>query len=279
MKIHFNFIFLILIFTCCNSEKNLQPNKTDIEKNNLKGKVKSLKIYAEQNCEDASDSLFYKEIIFDKNGFISTEIFVNPKTRKNSKNICLRDELGYLKLVSSINHDGDVIKTETYQYKDNLIKKLSIKSEYTLKEVKYEYFDNDSIKKIENFIDGKRTNYMLCEYDTASNKAIQRIYNNQNRLGIEYISILDEQRKMLTSQTLMYDEFITSKHPFVTITYQYFFDQNNNIKLQLRFDNSKLKSQVSYEYEFDQLKNWTLQKVFRDDTLAYCVKREIEYYE
>lgn len=278
MKYHLNFILALLVLTCCGSGTNTPPDKTDADNLNLSGKVKRIKIYSAQNCESSVNSQSYKLIEFDQNGFITSETSVNAITGNETKKIYVRDDFGYPLSSETTDQSAKVLQTETYKYADNLLQILIVKTDNSIAEFKYEYFENDSLKKFEKYIDEKISFSCTFEYDTASNETIRKMYNDQNNLTFEFISSVDHVRNLLMTKTLIYDELRPNEPPFTTITNQIFFDEKNNMELNMSYNKFGMMSQESFEYEFDHTENWTLQKIIKEHSLTFCIKREIEYY-
>ncbi len=238
------FLFFIFLNVFCSCSSELLKSKSDVEKEHVIGKVKSLKLVEYDVLENKELEIYSLIQLFDTNG---NEISGEFKGAVNSRS---RNELFYndenVLLSRNLIIDGKLISKIQYLFTEDGLLSKSIESDSlgnNIREVKYDSLGND-IEEIE-FV-GNRKKKIISKYDYASG-FIEKIYYDDNG-----------------------DE-IRSK------AYEY----SGNLLISFGNYQAKKKSLKVLRYEyitFDEISNWTLCKIYEADSLVKVKKREIQYY-
>lgn len=272
MKLLFSYIILLLLLSCNNKIEKIDYYSKDLEEMNLFGKVKSVKIYSNENE--------YEEFYFDRLG-------------------------NKIKLIEYENDDENIT-----EYKYNVSKKLESKISYysfnqkdTLSLYKYTYNNLGLLAREDYYEDGiYLTSYNIFEYNNKNNlskidmydsylegledgeigysETILYSYNDKNLRIKAQVYYKD---KMLSEIIYEYDNSdniisvkeIDSKGNISICNNEY--DRFNNVVYQFCSDVEK-KINIKYEYDFKN--NWTIkvQEVKSEGSIGIVGKREIIYF-
>lgn len=254
-----NITILILMIINCTScqSNNVIVEKSDLEKENLKGRIKTIKIY------QGPLLMIYSE--YNKDGYIQ-------------KNI-------------SYNFQGQVGIDIEYFYSDKyLIEKMTKYDDSTFYKIHYKrnnvgQVEEEDITSTNSKIDS-RTFY---EYD-SSNRISKMAYISKNAISYCYtyeygdrfkkeihcklgLIYLYEYTNGLVSKRTEYEsngEVLKEK--------LYEYNQNRDIILEIELMNNKETDRIQYEYNYDNKGNWIDRSSKNKVGMKLEWKRIIEYY-
>ena len=243
-------LMLLLLFTnCIVSSCEKKSIKNDLEKENLKGDIVSVK----------------------KSNYKVTEKFGEPVKGEMD---CI--DLDVCSVLTKYNDFGNEIEFSEYaSYGDSFITKIK----YNEKNQKIE-------QNRYTPVEGKRVMQFKLKYDLNGNcieessdagYLVKREYDEHNNLKKEFIK--DWQTKEFNETTFFYNEkneIITEKYSQGKTEYTYYDD--GNIKDLIFYDkDDKEVNRGSYKYIYDQHKNWTAQIAYQNGEPIAYVERIIEY--
>lgn len=287
MKINLKKTILLLIKCCilysCTQKVN-EPQKTDLENQNLKGNIKEIIIKSYEIIKDKNPSYnAYKnntsvdanqEIYkFNEKGMFK-EYFSSNTGFTVKKNYIYNNDGLIIKLISESiyysNPSWNENKIHEFKYdkKNNLLEEKIIINNDIKRIIKFEYIDNLLVKKTLNDKFGKVEafqNYLngnlILDVEYENGKIVNKdsiIYNSQNQ-KIEMLDLIYKSKVFYR-----YDSFgnlINSEN----------FDSNNKIKLKINYsyddshnllnktettfnysNNSHDRTVDSYEYQYDE---------------------------
>jgi len=308
-------ILILVFFTSCTNELNIQPKysdfETDLEVKNLFGKVKEFRQFR-ANIIRPEENETEKPIInikenFTKNGFVkNTEYFDTfGKSEHTTENYY--DKEDYLiksvqfnnnfpkKMIRLINRDT-INKTEsesltindTLKFKfiskfgktDNILSRLEIeKGDTTTIFYSYKYDKRDNlIREVVNKGEDKTINEY--KYDDIGN--ILESISQTSYFNIKTIREYDSNNRL--NKITEYNTSGDLKERLIGITE---YDKYYNPINEKKYKNSELDREIKNEYEFDKNGNWikktvSLKEHFLNskEFVPICIEsREIKYWE
>lgn len=247
-----------MILCCCSclTQNNL-VEKTDIEKDNLKGNIKAIKVF--------HDTLLLAFTEYNKDGFKQKSIFYNPNGQ-------LRNEIKYVYnegfLIEQISTFADSSKFRT-QYKRNglhqVIEEVTIFPDNQIdSRIQYEYDKENRVIK-RTYIPKKGASYCYTyEYSANFKKEIHCTY------GLEYYN------ELFDGLTVKRTEYKSNGD--IHMGYIYEYNQNKDIILEIELWNTKETDRIQSSYIYDKKENWIqCSKEWKSGGKS-ILKREIEYY-
>ena len=295
------------LFLLCSSFILLKPNvysKTDLYKDGLRGRVKSISVkeYAAtgddtQQGEPLENSIrYYNEqgfLIeireFNEDGTIAQrQVVVLSKKQREE---LLYDEDGKLleKTVSKLNSAGDpaqsivmnergnVLEKTVYLYdeKDRLVRQSVYDAKGKLSENGYYTYNNDVLNEYLGF--GEYENKkILYKYDAQKNPIELQVYDSKTNAFLEKITQKFDQNKNVI-EVNYWDEKNMLKSSVLNK-----YDEKGNLLKYTELDADKSVLNVfSFDYQYDTHNNWTLQIVYKgkEKQMESRIERSIEYYE
>lgn len=299
-------LLVLLAIPSCNSDKK----ENDWDKNNLKGKVKSITEISYEakdrfgKIEKVSRKRKYD--IYDYQKKFNNEGYLIEKKEFNSddrlKFIIKYDDIGnpiegnehisdgsFLKRYINIYNDkGVVIEHNNY----NSVGK--IESKFTFK---YDKRGN-KIETNEYNSDGNIETKYIYKYDDKGNKVEKKKYNLDGILEKKYIFKYDDKGNLLeetfysedlekiTKYDYQYDDIgnkiISKNYLYENFSYKVvdiYDNKGNEIEAIFYDEYEVITSHYTYEYEFDEQKNWIKKIEFKNQTPTYLLEREIVYFE
>lgn len=246
-------------FISCSSG---EPKENDLQKENLKGKVKSI-----------------------------TEIEYYPI--EQGEKIIKGNTTSSGKIITFYNLKGNRIEKKQYNLGNDVILKFSY--HYDNKELltKWEVYDVDeelNKNKLIHQYTYKYDNDFLVEtiwYNTNEDKSQKWVYKNNKKGQQIEEKICDIQGECSWTSTFEYDNkgnFIQKDSYKEEVLYErkiIKYDDNNNIleKKQYYIVDENLNTKYSYKYtKYDSNSNWIQQIEYENDKPQKIVEREIEYY-
>ncbi|MGR7813402.1 hypothetical protein [Lacinutrix undariae] len=162
---------------------------------------------------------------------------------KNNKRILFKDGRGYNKLDRKFiyNENGDIIEIQAYDGE----------------------FYSETVPKIK-----RKT---LKEYNSGF--LVKETTLNRAGKIEKYTSYSHNEQKQKTNE-----KHIVPEYPENNLSYEYFYDENSNIKKLIYTDKNNPIS-VEFEYEFDHQNNWTKQIKSVNGKKLFIWTRKIEYYK
>lgn len=235
---------------------NAQLAKTDLEKENLKGQVKSIKTKVEPIWTN------------EKNAEALTKDFTDiGETQYNLQ--------GNKTQTEEYTAEDKVTRKITYSYNDDhqLLDETHYIEEQLNQTRKSHYDEKGTITIITHFPNNEDTIEEIYEYNPAKNSTQKMVYTS--RAFIEKEIILYNKK----GQTI--DARVLGSSNKVLLKNIYKYDDNGNeILMSLYDENGRLDSQIKSQYlKYDAKGNWTEMKRIIDENLYEYITREIEYYE
>jgi hypothetical protein len=233
-----------LLFSCSH-------NRNDLQKAQLKGKVKSIAESYNKDSKDTTDFKTYYEYNMDgnlvekklyNNGSLlyNADFIYNDKGKLIEKNTFVADSIQE-KIIYNLDGGGNIAGSIDTNFKLHTI----IKSEY-LYDSKNDLIEADAWNSPDSL---KSTHTFKNQYK----------YDDKNNvIEEEHFDIKGAPEEKLTS---VYD------------------NDGNLISIEIYSPSANPTTQkFTYKYEFDKTRNWISQSIFSNDTLLRIKKRDIEYY-
>ena len=258
-------LILISIFLInCSVKNNL---KNDLITNNLKGKVKSIKV------------LQYKAV--KTNGIIKKEKFKNTNGAVTVDNFVFFNKQGMITEVQQFISDKLRIKyLYIYDKKMNILKKES----YDLKEKLID------VSNYKNTLNSKGEKIEEKEFMTRKGSekvCIKKIFANQTLIKeITYIDYSNDKIYEIKEYTYDKNENLIKESQnssdgsiYMKILKEY--DENGRIILTMSYNSeNELFSKKIYKYlKSDNYNNWTKNIIYENNEPKTIIEREIEYYQ
>lgn len=242
-------MLLALFINCIVLSCNKKSIKNDLEKENLKGNIVSVKI---------------------------TNYYVTEKFGEPVKGEMACVDLDVCSVLTKYNDLGNKIEFSEYtSYGNSFITK-----------VKYNEKNQKIEQNRYTPVEGKRVMQFKLKYDLNGNcieessdagYLVKRQYDEHNNLKKELIK--DWQTKEFNETTFFYNEnneIITEKYSQGKTEYTYYND--GNIKDVIFYDiDDKEVNRGNYKYKYDEHKNWTAQIAYQNGVPIAYVERIIEY--
>jgi uncharacterized lipoprotein NlpE involved in copper resistance len=249
-------LFALILLSGCSNQKN----KNDWEKDNLKGKVKSLKVFD------------FKAV--DRFGKIE-------KDSLKSKSIYTYDVKGNRIETNIYNSDGSLSDNFSYKYddKENKIESNRYTSDGRLYLKMLDQYDNKGNKIESNWYNSDSSLYLktLYQYDNKGNKIKSNSYNPDGSFNDNFSYRYDNKGNMIESKSYKSDGSLEWKE---TNLYN---NKGNIIKENLSFEsyNKEMKNfDANSEYKYDDKGNWIEQIIHHSPEISYEIReRTFEYYE
>ncbi len=251
---------LLVGFASCEKNSCKNNKKTDWEKDNLKGKVKSY------------TNIAYEAI--EKNG----------KVQKGKRR---EDELD--NFLVKYGNKGNIVERNYYYYDGSLSWKYTYKYDSKVNRIEenwcnfagklyYKYtFKYDSrgneIEKNEYDSDGSLSSKFTYKYDSKGNEIEKNTYNSDGKLIRKYTYKYGSKGNKIECNIYTSDGSLIGEE-----TYKY-DSKGNEIECKGYDLYQKYTYKNKYEYEYDKHGNWTKQIFYADDKPAEIVERKYEYYE
>ena len=258
MKTTFNYLIIFLILFSCSANNK----KNDLQRENLKGNVKSVKEVSYEAVDKFGkitkgkkdwawyDSKSNSNIKFDKKGNLIEYSDFSSEGELYSKHISTYDDNG--KFIEEIKYDKDGKKVFITKIKEvengnaREYKRYDLEGNLILKGIS-KYDDNHNLIESSRYkADGSLDSKIIYKYDENDNKIEYSMYKSDG--------------------TLIYQD--KSK-----------FDKNGNeVEVNYYGSEGELMAKANYQYTFDDKNNWITRTLIEDDIPKYIVEREIEYY-
>ena len=260
------FLWFLIFFTNCESQ-NIQykKHKTDWEKENLRGKVKSICIV---------NSLGEKEYLYNGEGYLIEETVYLEDGEKLRRNIL------YTKKGNKIKEIGYNKKGKEEYYSDYKYNKYGYLKEWVTyaqgklyKKLVYNYDSKGNESEVYLYYNKDKFDEKITQKYDLKNRLIEmEIFSNRKEY-IEKKEYLYDQENHLVSIILKNDNIIVSKNIFR-------YDTNNNITEEQNYRDSTLIDTKTYIYSYDSHNNWTKKFLLQDlDKEVLIEERKIIYYE
>ena len=270
--------FIIIIFIIgCNKPIT---KETDWEKNNLKGKVKTITetdliTFKTKDGNSITKPSFTRKTFYDNNGSITSIIGLGINQSEISKFWFTFDSVN--KEIRDSSYDSFLGKNlssirkldENY----NLSEEESYSKGVLFQKELYQYNSNGLLSDITtvnnyNVLVSRQTFY----YNQKGLQNESKEFNNKNQLESIYIKKYDSKNKNVEAFTFSADSVLLYKS-----TKKY--DPYGNILEDENFTPSRGKHiRYSYQYTYDSLNNWTSRIVSADSIRVNNQTRKIEYY-
>jgi hypothetical protein len=275
-------IRLLTVMVVFCSFNNSMAQKNDWQKEGLKGRVKSEKLYDYYDAQkygdinplsiNKNDTNFRMIIRYDLKGKL-----LGWEGRNGKKLlVCNYDQSGNMSSQMKYDGKGNLIHRDTFKYDDkaNLIEHTGTRLEKDTSRFKYVYKYDEKGNQLEfenNSISHNFYQKFVYKYDDMGHKIEDVEYDNNGQYNMMWIYKYDEHGNK-TEMDLYGDSLIYK---------QYFkYDENGSIIEGWRWygDNS-MWDHFYYTVEYDEEGNW-IKKVCTDNTEGPPVRiRVIEYYK
>jgi hypothetical protein len=290
--------------------------QNDLEKLNVKGKVKSIKTTKSFAVTDSlGKDIFIPENVsfssYDKKGNLIKEeidkIVPNVRTitiidyKYNSNDQLIEksenDSSYYYKIEHNIpgykfafRYDENWSEVEyqktvfTYNNNNQLIIKYNYPENILRDSTLFEYDDNNKlIKETTYYLNSNGNWYTIYEYD-KNNNLIEKKSGDKNRLHNKNIYKYDLKGRIIEDSACYYHERIIS-HLNIFSNIRYTYNNFNDVTESKETSNMGLNTNTNiYNYNnIDTYGNWTEKEELFDNSpyqsIKFFIKREIEYYD
>jgi len=304
-----SFVVLILICSSGNKQKN------DLEKENLKGNVKSLREASFNAVDNFSEITkgdrggagwfgpyeYYNK--YNNKGFLTESVAKYfDGDSLILQEVCKYDDKGHEIEQYHSNSDGESGK-ETSKYDDigNIIElnryypvdSLEASWKYT-----YKFDDKGNIIEENTYTNGSAEGRLVTyKYDEKDNLIEAKVYTTDSILHWKTTFKYDDKGNKIEKNMYSYDGSLSGKEIYkyddrghrieTSNSYQdgilhwkntYKYDDNDNLIEETYLSDNGSSSQKIYKYEYDEKNNWIRQIQFRNDIPQYIIEREIAYY-
>jgi len=272
--------------------------ENDLIKENLKGKVKTVKYYSSKNFNKKSKITF-----FNKKGFVTSEIIFSYKNsklkrkRKYTRNYTYyaNKKIKEVELLDSIYSNYSY-----YELEGRSVKKYN-SSGYIESDTYYltGYGDNGNgqgVRSFDPYIDIETQH--TCIYNKAKNKEIWYEHSGGKILRCSWINTYDDKGDMISYEMSIDDDFAfkyvknkyyknglkieniieTSKNKDTIAKYISKYDKHNNLTEYIKYDENSKMITDSFYYTYDEHNNWISRKKYYNGNFIETIKREINYY-
>lgn len=304
MKTKF-WVFLCIISGICSGLLNAQENITDLERNKLIGKIKSISINHFKAIDkfgaiDKGEKLSIDSIID------YTLIKYNSKGNKTEEIYCEKVKKGVIHKTFNYNDVGQIFEIKYYlsngrlDYKEiynynsigQKINCISYNLDGSLKEKYFWKYDNlkNNIEFSKYYPNGSLRYKSVNQFDNLGNKIVEISYIGSGAMFAKYVYGYDIKKNIVKKSIYGYNN---------ALYYDYTYDFDTNGNLIYEFDsisqkintyeyekNDKVKANengfiFSYEYSYDIKGNWIKRIEYRGEAKipALITERLIEYYE
>lgn len=279
-----------LIFLSCNNTINSQQQKNDWQKENLRGRVKSVR-YVEYNAMIKNGNIVKGDILFSE---FSDEYLV-IEHRQETNYLILFNINGNITKKNHYKPNGSIHSQYSYKYdnRGNKIEEHFREDDY----FRINYYSFNSKNQLIRFKGGQEVH--TISYDDINKTSIEKQqngdyrvfkkYNNDGKI-IEEIE-WDDYNKIISSTFYKYDNKGNNIEKYVIedphiLSYKDIFeyDHNNNpieeTRIKVDFEGVTDTHKENYIYKYDEYGNW-IQRISNSDYCPYpCVltERTIEYY-
>jgi len=281
------FVLLFIVLILSFSSENKQQN--DLERANLKGKVKTLRqisFYAVDKFgeikkgERGGSGLFTPDEYYNKynvKGFIIERV---ERYFGDGDSLILEEIYKYNDKGNKINinqffPNGESGK-ETFKYDDKgnpielsryyPVDSLEISWKYT-----YKYDDNDNIVEKNTYTNGSLEGSLVTyKYDDKDNLTEVSVYTIDGLLHWKNIFIYDDKGNEIEKNS-----FQNGSLSWKEISK---YDDNGNKIESSNFYQNGVNHKYIYKYDYDKKNNWIKRIDFGGDTPKYIIERIIEYY-
>jgi hypothetical protein len=221
--------------------------KSDLENENLKGKVKIIQEKSISVRDSAYNIMGVFISIYDDKGKTLSYIFPN-----------LRNESLENKTIFEFNKKGYKVRENRFNIDGKLDKYLTFKNDSRGNVIKESYFN----------LDGSLINYRLFKYNSTCDNIEFKTFLSDGRLTDWYKYIFKDG---LVVESVNKMDSTSSK-----LTYD---NHNNNIKL-IGYDKLGIeKNVIIFKFEYDDKFNWTKQTHFENGKMIFIDERQYEYYD
>jgi len=263
MKWNIKILFVLLVCSSSCQNVNLGQQRNDLSKENLKGKVKTVKSYLYKGIDKfgklSKGKMTSKSIVsYNEKGIeienVSFTMFEDQDFKMNYKSTSVYNDKGY--------------KIECNEYDLDNGNKL-------IGKIVYIYDNNGNNIEVKSYDrDGKITGKSIFKYDSRGNKTEQQS-NEKDNYQYQKTMKYDNRDNIVEEQI-----YIISNNLKRKVVYKY--DDNGNEIETETYLNGKFEWSSSTKYEgFDEKGNWTTSiwsMNTSDDNSVTIKEREIEYY-
>ncbi|MFJ1427832.1 hypothetical protein ACILD6_04405 [Capnocytophaga canimorsus] len=281
--------------TNCNSSVE---KKNDLQKVELKGKVKSVRTAGYTVVEKFGE--IRKGKITDLDDFINFGSFFDSFNLIDG--LCVYNEKGDIIEINRYNSDGSLNWKGVYKYdnKGNKIEENGYNSDGSfVSKMIYKYDDKDNLIE-ENWSDSSGNIYdgPTYKYDDKGNQIEKNHYHSDGSFEGKQIYKYDDKGNQIELNNYNYDgDFvgkITCKYDdkgnkveaemhndwngFIRLIFKY-DDKNNVVEMNMYDSKEGSEDKITFKYEFDTKGNWVKLINYENDKPELIIEREIEYYQ
>jgi len=290
---YFGLSFIILLFNLSACSVSIPEN--DLEKENLKGKVKSVKseyYYATEKFGEAVKvgkvkpkilygHAFYnsyqeKYEIFDRNGFLSEKYSYDTLGKIKSRMIVKRTD--HPKVYENFTYSYDegveslsTVGTSVYDALNNTQIETSIIFGDTIWVDIYKFDKGRKIEHNNYSKDGSRNWKSTYEYKNSGRLIVENSHDEFEDIRIK-TSLDKSGNPILIESSDFFGEFKTKKK------YEY-NEYGDVISFKSYNKNGHVESHDTFSYVYDNVGNWIQKTENNDGKPVYITERKIEYYE
>ena len=282
----------LLCFTSCKNE----VVKNDLQVENLKGKVKSIITFSNENSQLEPESMDKYNIdgyliYHEEYSYYDQYPQINTTISRDKNNNITQETINYKFSYDSL-RNNKTRKKYSYNLNNELIEIIEFDSKEKIlshKEIKYDDKRNIISEKVSN----ENASYQTYQYKYDNNMIVEKcdknmitkaftihIYDNNQEIETIY---KDDKDKVTSSKKYLYDENGNISEEMnmdgkgnLSRILKYSYDEKKNLIEIKQTNRGKLTSVIKYDY--DNIGNWIKETSSYTDTETIIRTRKIEYY-
>jgi hypothetical protein len=309
-------IFIILLAFGFKSEAQINDKlsikakeiKTDLEMNNLFGKVKYFREEFFINDENIGFKRYYnyytdEYLLFNEQGYIALRKLFDKNGKVIYKKTLEYDLKNRIVTISEFDTTENISNkaNNIYDSKGYLIETITESKNAKSLQSKFSYTDEGRVKQELVYYDNNLIKTSNYEYDAEITKKVTDstiVLNNTQSKYKSKVEIFDRNGNMLEQTSFDLSGNISVKYVYkfdasnnniqfssygasgvLEGDYNYKFDEKNNMIQEEKYlSNKKTTESIIYEYKYDAQGNWIERTTKHHNIPKNIIKRDIQYY-
>ena len=270
---------VLLVMVGCQSANN-QKQPTDLIKQKLKGKIKTINEFVlriDQN-NVLKDTISTNSITFNKLGYAIKE--VKTTQNKTLKKLYERDDKFNIIQQLTMDENDAVLLTENYFYDNLQLKTVEQINQNGKTLIEYFYDDNDSLIEESRSANGSEfslTKYAYFEEDGLKITHQSNYFQSKNKAQ-KIIQKFNGQNRTNETTYEIYNSDQPLEPPILGSILKVKMDENWHLSSMESINAHSISSFTTVKYEYDEMENWIKREHFTDGQLAVLIVRKIHYF-
>jgi hypothetical protein len=226
---------------------SLSQCKSDLEQQNIKGKVKTIKETGLYSEDGANEINHIKTTKYDKRGKELGYSFASKY-----------DDLKPTETIFEFDNEGNKIKENRYDLSGKIENYLNYEYDSLGNVIKSSYFTSS----------GSLDSYATYKYNLTCDRIESKHYYSDSSIWLWYKS------------TYKKGGLIEVFSPLDSITVKFTYDNQNNYIKYIEYDKLGEEKEVrTYIYEYDDKSNWIKKTEFQNGEIYWVDERQYDYYD